>query len=138
MRCQYLFSGFILTWCFAATAQIGTATLAGVTLASPAIANHNKTGLSQLPRCSPTVSLCTTGAPVIYRFIGNGKWNNPDNWISNFVPPRVLPAGFHIIVDPARGGECILNIHQTIGSGAVLTVMSARRLKVREGMLIEE
>ena len=75
---------------------------------------------------------------MIYRFNGNGKWNDPDNWISKFVPPRELPSGFHIIVDPARGGKCILNVHQRIGTGAVLTIMTAKRMKVKEGMLIEE
>ena len=138
MHYQCLFSGFIIIWCFAASAQIGTANIAEVELASPVIANHYRTGLSQLPRCSPTVGLCMTGYQVVYRFNGNGKWNNPANWISNVVPPRVLPAGSHIIVDPAHGGECILNVQQTIGIGAVLTLMTTKKLKVREGLLIEE
>ncbi|HEX8314315.1 MAG TPA: peptidoglycan DD-metalloendopeptidase family protein [Flavisolibacter sp.] len=67
----------------------------------------------------------TTG----YSFIGNGNWNMATNWANEALPPAVLPAGNHIIINPVEGGECVLTTPQTIIAGAVLRVYNGKTLR---------
>ncbi len=67
---------------------------------------------------------------VTYTFTGNGNWNVPSNWSSNMIPPAVLTPGSQILVDPVSGGECILNISQTIMPGSSVTVIVNKKLKI--------
>jgi hypothetical protein len=67
----------------------------------------------------------TTG----YSFIGNGNWNIATNWANEALPPAVLPAGNHIIINPVEGGECVLTTPQTISAGAVLRVYNGKTLR---------
>ena len=80
-----------------------------------------------------------------YTFVGDGKWDNPNNWDANGVPPNPLPAGSSIIINPpvnAYGiaGQPILNIAFEIESGASLTIFpvdgAERALKMENGGLI--
>ena len=63
-----------------------------------------------------------------FSFIGSGNWSDPANWSGAMVPPQVLPAGSTIFVRPSAGGDCILDITQTIAAGASLTIASGVRL----------
>jgi hypothetical protein len=56
----------------------------------------------------------------IYIFVGNGSWHDPANWMNNKVPPSVVPAGYHIIINPAAGGSCTFTGTLTISRGSVL------------------
>jgi len=68
--------------------------------------------------------------PTVYIFNGNGNWNDPANWTYGSVPPATLPSGSEIFINPRMGGECQLNINQTIAQGAKITVMQGKKLKI--------
>jgi parallel beta-helix repeat protein len=65
-----------------------------------------------------------------YTFNGNGNWNIPGNWSSNTVPPSILTPGSQIIINPITGGQCMLNVSQTIMPGASLLVSANGKLKI--------
>ena len=65
-----------------------------------------------------------------YMFIGSGNWNDPSNWSYNTLPPSPLPAGSEILINPQSGGECILNVPQSIAPGAKLTVVSGKNFRI--------
>jgi hypothetical protein len=69
--------------------------------------------------------------PVTYTFTGNGNWNEPANWSGNLLPPAALPLGSDIIINPANGGTCILNVQQTILPGATLMVKEGKQFIIQ-------
>lgn len=73
-----------------------------------------------------------------YTFTGNGNWSNPANWLNNAVPPATVPSGIQIIIDPAPGGECVLNVNQTILSGASIMVRGNKRLRVPGNVKLQQ
>ena len=72
----------------------------------------------------------TRATQSIYTFTGNGNWNNAANWVGSSIPPTPLTTGKEIIINPQIGGECILNIAQTISTGAKLTLAPNARFKI--------
>lgn len=61
-----------------------------------------------------------------YTFTGKGLWSTVSNWHNNNIPPATLPSGSAIFIYPATPGDsCILDITQTISSGAVLNSQNA-------------
>lgn len=64
------------------------------------------------------------GNPVTYIFNGNGNYDNPANWFNNNMPPSVLPSGSEIDINPTTGGQCVLNIPQSINPGATFIVFA--------------
>ncbi len=88
---------------------------------------------------STTTGCIFTATPLatVYTFTGNGNWNVASNWASNTVPPNPLPAGQSIIIDHADGGNCILNVSQTISAGASLTVQTGRNLLIPGNLTIQ-
>jgi len=72
---------------------------------------------------------------VTYFFKGNGNWSDQANWNAATVPPVILPAAAEIIISPVAGGECLLDMLQTIPPGTRLTVAKGRRLRI-PGVLI--
>ncbi len=105
----------------------GTAIGAAMPGNGAAIGVGRDIGKSTLPLCLPTSVACVTPS---YVFTGNGYWTIESNWLGNLIPPAVLPSGKTITINPAEGGECILNIPQIIGVGAQLTVVPGKRLRV--------
>ena len=80
-----------------------------------------------------------------YTFVGDGKWDNPNNWDTNGVPPNPLPAGSEVIINPPANsdgvvGQPVLNIAFEIESGASLIIFPAagavRALRMEKGGLI--
>ncbi len=65
-----------------------------------------------------------------YRFTGNGNWSMASNWDYDLAPPTVLSAGNEIIIDPAPGGNCLLNIPYTMPAGTKLTIATGKQLVV--------
>jgi len=72
-----------------------------------------------------------------YTFIGNGNWNNAANWSNNTIPPSTLPATNTIVINHANGGQCILNVSQTVNSGASFIVNTGKNLVVGGNMRIQ-
>jgi uncharacterized protein (TIGR02145 family) len=68
--------------------------------------------------CSINIEAQTT-----YTFTGTGSWNTDTNWNGHTIPPGILPAGSAIVIDPVQGGNCILDITQSISAGAGFTIM---------------
>ena len=62
-----------------------------------------------------------------YNFTGSGYWNTASNWENSLAPPSILPVGSQILVNPPTGGECVVNIYQTITAGASLIVTSGKK-----------
>jgi hypothetical protein len=67
---------------------------------------------------------------VTYTFTGNGNWSIAANWSNNTVPPATLPAGSSIVINHAVGGQCVLNVTQTIAAGASFTILTGKNLIV--------
>lgn len=88
----------------------------------------NMTGASKRRQCASDPFTCS--AAVTYIFTGNGNWDDAANWSNGIVPPAVLTAGNTILIDPAGDGECVLNIQQTIATGATLKVVQNKKFRV--------
>ena len=73
----------------------------------------------------------------IYMFNGSGNWNDAANWTYGKIPPTPLPSGSEIFVNPKSGGECTLNISQTISAGAKFTVMSGKKIQIPLNLSIQ-
>ena len=76
-----------------------------------------------------TTTISARTLPVAYSFIGNGNWDNPDNWLNSSVAPEVLTSNMEITIAPVGGGECILNRTLTIQSGGKLTIKAGAVFK---------
>ena len=79
------------------------------------------------------------GKPVtamVYKFIGNGNWDNPTNWLNGLIPPHILPAGYTIIIDPATNGQCVLNVSQRISASGIFTVATGQVLVIPGNLII--
>ena len=72
-----------------------------------------------------------------YTFTGNGNWDNAANWNNGNMPPSPLPATNSIIINHAVGGQCVLNVQQTIDSGAGITVNTGMNLVVQGNLRIQ-
>ncbi len=93
------------------------------------------------PDCQSITAAYTLPAscPIIYTFNGTGNWSNAANWVGGIVPPNNLVAPNEIIINPTAGGECLLQLAntQTIATGAKLTVMGAKKLRVEGNLIIQ-
>lgn len=72
-----------------------------------------------------------------YIFNGKGNWDDPVNWSFNLVPPATIGIGSEIIIDPAPGGQCILNIPYTLSAGARLSVNAAKTFVVQGNLIVQ-
>ncbi len=74
--------------------------------------------------------------PVIYRFIGNGNWDVPSNWLNNSIPPQTLMGLDEIVIDPAVNGECVLNRAQSLSCSTKFTLVAGKKLTLMSGLNI--
>ncbi len=84
--------------------------------------------------------LCVRGSSNIssnYTFTGNGDWDKVSNWAFYTIPPKILPTGYAIMIDPVSGGQCNLNVTQTINQGASISVQNGKVLMI-PGSLIQQ
>lgn len=72
-----------------------------------------------------------------YVFIGKGNWNTASNWTFNVVPPSILPSGSVIEIAPQAGGECLLNVSQTIPLGTTLKVKPSASFRIPGNLQIQ-
>lgn len=75
----------------------------------------------------------TTG----YSFIGNGDWNDINNWANASKPPATLPSGHEIIINPIVGGECVLNQPQQISVGGKIKVVTGKIFRTTGNLTIQ-
>jgi hypothetical protein len=85
------------------------------------------------------IPIAASSCSFTYTFNGNGNWSNAANWLGAVVPPAILPAPWEIIINPISGGECLLQLStvQTIASGAKLTVIGTKKLRVEGNLIIQ-
>lgn len=70
-------------------------------------------------------------AITVYRFTGNGNFNNPANWEGGLVPPSPLPANAEVIIAPVESdAQCILNIPFQVAPGGKFSVMAGKKFIV--------
>jgi len=74
--------------------------------------------------------------PIRYTFTGNGNFTDAGQWQEGNRPPSVVPFGVEIIIDPAPGGQCILNTPLTLQSGAQLRIAPGKTLVVPNGVQV--
>lgn len=82
-------------------------------------------------------SFASTPLAITYTFTGTGNWNVASNWSSNVIPPNPLPSGSSIVINHSAGGNCTLNVSQTIATGATLTVMTGKNLIVPGALTVQ-
>jgi glucose/arabinose dehydrogenase len=85
-----------------------------------------------------TVYRLVADGAIQYTFTGNGNWNNADNWSNKTIPPANLPTGTEIVIRPAAGGTCVLNVPQTIPAGTKITVASDKQFIVNGNLTIQQ
>ena len=79
-----------------------------------------------------------TATPITFIFTGNGNWDVPSNWSGNTIPPANLPANCLIEINPAPGGQCVLNIPaQHILTGASLTVKAGKIIVIPGSVIVQ-
>ncbi len=75
--------------------------------------------------------------PFVYNFIGSGNWSVASNWKNNLIPPASLPACSEIIVSPPGTAECVLDMPQTVASGARFTVAAGKKLRITNNLTLK-
>ena len=70
-------------------------------------------------------------AQTTYTFTGNGNWSLAGNWSNNTVPPNVVSGDNTIIISPVTGGNCILNVPQTISQAGNLIISPMQILSLQ-------
>ncbi len=94
-------------------------------LPATGIVNNKKTTGINLASMDRILSL-----PVTYIFTGNGNWDDPNNWFNNVIPPSTLPGGSEIDISPTPGGECVLNVTQTIAPGGIFMITTNASFRI--------
>lgn len=72
-----------------------------------------------------------------FSFTGSGNWSNAANWSNGLIPPTTLPQGSQIIINPAAGGECVLDVPQRVSSAASVTVQAGKKFVVQGNLVIQ-
>ncbi len=75
--------------------------------------------------------------PLTYTFNGSGNFTDAANWLDSNIPPSEIDGGIEVIINPATGGQCILNVPFYIKPGAKLTVRNGKQFVVK-GNLMQE
>ncbi|HSK12581.1 MAG TPA: hypothetical protein VK907_05165, partial [Phnomibacter sp.] len=63
---------------------------------------------------------------VICRFTGNGNFSDASNWLHNVSPLAVGHKQIDIIIDPAPGGQCMLDVPFAFEQGMTVTVTEGK------------
>ncbi|MES2773149.1 MAG: GEVED domain-containing protein [Bacteroidota bacterium] len=73
-----------------------------------------------------------------YTFTGNGNWNVASNWANNAIPPAILSGNDRININPAAGGECVLNIVQRVSNVAQITVKAGKKMRIVGNLIVNK
>lgn len=87
--------------------------------------------LHQVNKCTQIIRPIKLFASTVYTFIGNGNWSVQSNWLNGITPPTNLTNGAEIVINPITGGECILDINQTITTNSKLTVLTGKNFRIK-------
>lgn len=74
--------------------------------------------------------------PFVYNFTGSGNWSVASNWKNNLIPPASLPACSEIVVSPSGAAECVLDMPQTVATGAKFTVVAGKKLRILSNLVL--
>jgi unsaturated rhamnogalacturonyl hydrolase len=110
-----------------------SAPFTAVNCPTPAPATQNPHGYCGLMLAASVMEFPITA----YTFTGNGNWSDATNWDNNTLPPATLAAGNEIIINPVTGGQCILDVAQTISNGAVINVKAGKNFIVNGNLTIQ-
>jgi len=94
--------------------------------------------ISRYPVCTASSNAITVNTGYTYQFTGNGNWSLSGNWMGGNFPPNPLPLCSKIIVSPSTGNTCILDVPQTISSGANLTVTTGTNFIINGNITIHQ
>jgi hypothetical protein len=72
-----------------------------------------------------------------YVFNGNGNWSDSANWKYNLVPPANLVPGNSILIDPAAGGNCTLDIQYKLSTGTKLQVTPGKNFIIEGDLQVQ-
>jgi len=78
-----------------------------------------------------------SNGPVQYTFTGNGNWDVAANWKNGTIPPATLPAACVIAIRPVAGGECVLNVQQTIPAGTKIIVENDKQFRINGNLTMQ-
>jgi len=81
------------------------------------------------------------GVTPTFTFNGNGAWTNPANWVGGNLPPATIPSGTEIIINPAQGGSCIIDVNSsaiTFAQGSKLTVANGANLVINGNLNVPQ
>jgi 1,4-alpha-glucan branching enzyme len=81
------------------------------------------------------------GVTPTFTFNGNGAWTNPANWSGGNQPPNTIPAGTEIIINPAPGGTCVIDVNSTpitFAQGSKLTVANGANLVINGNLNVPQ
>jgi hypothetical protein len=109
----------------------------GLTATGITINAGQQTQSFQLP---PGTFLLFTDRNVLasnFTFTGSGNWSNAANWAGGVVPPRQLPAGSTITINPSGTSESVLDYNMTVLPGATIQVSPGKTFRVT-GSLIRQ
>ena len=95
-----------------------------------------KVKVSAFEGCETLSNTIVLSSQTTFTFTGSGDWNNAGNWSSNIIPPSILPSCAEIIVNPQPGGECRLNVPQTISGDAKITVVTGSNFIIMGNLTI--
>ena len=73
-----------------------------------------------------------------YTFTGNGNWNVATNWANQLIPPPVLQYDATITISPTAGGECVLNVPQSITQGTHLIIPTGTKFRILGNLVITQ
>jgi hypothetical protein len=93
--------------------------------------------VDDIPSVAKIIKISSESALSKFTFTGDGNWSDAFNWINNAVPPSILPEKSEIIINPVTSGKCILNVPQTISSGATLTISAGKKFVVQGNLTMQ-
>ncbi|MDA3613254.1 S8 family serine peptidase [Polluticaenibacter yanchengensis] len=86
---------------------------------------------------SAGIFTCANNFDITYEFIGSGNWSMAENWKNSLVPPAVLPAKSLVIINPAAGQKCILDVKVEADDHSFIWVYPNKAFEINDNFKIE-
>jgi len=62
----------------------------------------------------------------LYTFTGDGNFSDTANWVNGLKPPREIPAGVEVVIEPPAGKSCILDVPLRVRGGKLIIRQNAK------------